>query len=276
MCGLPTCIEQVMSMIGEYMTLLRQNGRLKALNIYNWTLPAFAGRLPDGRTYNACPSAGVCAKACYALNGTFLIPAVKRRHEANFQMTLDDLDGWQAEMLSELEHPKFAGAWVRVHDAGDFYSVPYLLAWLEIMRARSATRFYAYTKEVAAFRELVEPNPPRNFSWVYSYGGRQDADLDPVQDRVADVFPDEETITRAGWHSQAESDLLAVLGPAPVGIPANAIPRFRAVQAGRRWSSWQAGVDAARKQRRTNRQTTNAGTETASTREDVSEYRIGR
>jgi hypothetical protein len=48
------------------MTLLRQNRELKRLGIWNWSLPAFAGKLPDGRSYNACPSAGVCAQACYA------------------------------------------------------------------------------------------------------------------------------------------------------------------------------------------------------------------
>jgi hypothetical protein len=58
-------------------------------------------------------------------------------------------------------------------------------------------------------------------------------------------------IAAAGWHSQDESDLLAVLGPAPVGIPANNIAHFKARQAGRRWSRWQAGVDAARAARRT-------------------------
>ena len=48
------------------MTLLRQNRELKRLGIWNWSLAAFAGKLPDGRNYNACPSAGVRAQACYA------------------------------------------------------------------------------------------------------------------------------------------------------------------------------------------------------------------
>ncbi|MEA5367221.1 hypothetical protein VA596_47375 [Amycolatopsis sp., V23-08] len=109
-----------------------------------------------------------------------------------------------------------------------------------------------------ACRNLVEPNPPRNFWWVYSYGSTQDSTLDPAVDRVADVFPDEQSITAAGWHSQEESELLAVLGPAPVGIPANNIAHFKTRQAGRRWSRWQAGVDAARAARRT-RSTAAAG-----------------
>jgi hypothetical protein len=114
------------------------------------------------------------------------------------------------------------------------------------MRAHPEVTFYAYTKEVRRFRHLVEPNPPPNFLWVYSYGGRQDTEIDPDRDRVADVFPDETAITAAGWSSQEASDLLAVLGPRLVGVPANRIPAFIARMAGRRFSEWQAQADAER------------------------------
>lgn len=86
--------------------------------------------------------------------------------------------------------------------------------------------------------------------------------MDPSADRVADVFPDEQSITDAGWHSQEDSDLLAVLGPTPVGIPANNIAHFKARQAGRRWSRWQAGVDAARAARRASPRPTSAAGDT--------------
>jgi hypothetical protein len=46
--------------------LLTQNREMKAIGAWNWSLPAWAGRLADGRTYNTCPSAGICAQACYA------------------------------------------------------------------------------------------------------------------------------------------------------------------------------------------------------------------
>lgn len=229
--------------------LLRQNRRLRALRIYNWSLPALAARLPDGRTVNVCPSAGVCASVCYARNGTFLWPVVKARHTENLRLTLDEPERWQHEILTELSAQRFDGAWVRLHDSGDFYSSSYLARWLEIIRARPRTRFYCYTKEVALFRELVEPDPPANFWWVYSLGGTQDSNLDVARDRVADVFPDEAAIAAVGWHSQAESDLLAVLGPGQVGIPANNIARFKARQNGRRWSEWQAATDAARRRK---------------------------
>jgi hypothetical protein len=46
--------------------LLTQNREMKAIGVWNWSLPAWAGRFPDGRTYNTCPSAGICARVCYA------------------------------------------------------------------------------------------------------------------------------------------------------------------------------------------------------------------
>ncbi|MBQ1047876.1 hypothetical protein KBX50_05305 [Micromonospora sp. C51] len=230
--------------------LLTQNKDLRRIGVWNWTLPAWAGRLADGRTYNTCPSAGVCAQVCYARNGTYRFRNVLARHEANLAYVLDDLPGWYAQMLDETGHRRHVDGWVRIHDAGDFFSDDYLRAWLDIARARPQVTFYAYTKEVERFRRLVEPDPPTNFRWVYSFGGRQDALLDPTRDRVADVFPDGEQLAAAGYADQSDSDLLAVVGPPLVGIPANNIPAFRRRQAGRSFAQWQAEQDAQRAARR--------------------------
>lgn len=239
--------------------LLTQNRELKQIGVWNWSLPAWAGKLPSGRNFNTCPSAGICRQVCYALNGTYLFPAVKAKHHANLAYVLEDPEGWQEAMTAELAHPRFRGAYVRVHDAGDFFSDDYTLRWLAIARDRPETTFYCYTKEVRRFRELVEPDPPPNFLWVYSMGGTQDGELDLRRDRVADVFPDEQAITDAAWSSQEASDLLAVLGPRLVGIPANRIPHFLKRLRGRRFSQWQAEVDAERRRRRRRRAATGLG-----------------
>jgi hypothetical protein len=96
------------------------------------------------------------------------------------------------------------------------------------------------TKEVSRLRRLVEPDPPPNFLYVFSYGGKEDHLLDRQRDRVADVFPDERAITDAGWHSNAASDLLAVLGPAPVGMRQNNIPHLRKAIGDHTFREWQA------------------------------------
>ncbi|MFC8429292.1 helicase HerA domain-containing protein [Streptomyces sp. NPDC057253] len=227
--------------------LLTRNRELKPIGVWNWTLPAWAGRFPDGRTYNTCPSAGICREVCYARHGTYTWRTVRAKHLANLRFVLDDLPGWEQAMISELGKRKFHGTWVRVHNSGDFFTDVYLSAWLRIMRARPETNFYAYTKEVNRFRALVEPDPPDNFQWVYSFGGRQDSLLDGERDRIADVFPDEAAITSAGWHSQEGNDLLAVLGPRLVGIAANRIPHFLKKLGNRTFRSWQAEVDTERR-----------------------------
>lgn len=233
--------------------LLTQNSRLRPHGIFNWTLPAWAGRLPDGRTYNTCPSAGVCRHICYALHGTYRIPTVKARHQANLRLVLDESDAFAAAMAADLELPVLQGKWVRIHDAGDFFTDDYTRTWLQLIRTHPAVRFYAYTKEISRFRRLVEPDPPTNFRWVYSYGGTQDHTLDPAADRVADVFPTTEDAKDAGYHSQADCDLLAVTGPAPVGVTANRIPAALRLQGDRSLRTWQQQHNAATARRRRHR-----------------------
>jgi hypothetical protein len=138
--------------------LLTQNRELKAIGVWNWSLPAWAGRLPDGRTYNTCPSAGICAQVCYARNGSFLWPVVRNRHQQNLMFVLDDLPGWEQAMTAELGAARFRGGWIRIHDAGDFFSDDYLAAWLRICRRRPDVHLYCYTKEISRFRRLVEPD----------------------------------------------------------------------------------------------------------------------
>lgn len=203
------------------MTLLRNgNSDLKRDRIWVWSLPAWLVTLPDGSRFNTCPSAGVCAKHCYALKGTFRFRNVREAHVRNLMRVLSDLEDWKREMLAEVSRPKMSGAWVRIHDGGDFFSDEYLMAWLEIARAVPQVTFYCYTKEVERFKKLVEPNCPDNFRYVYSYGGKHDH-LISEADRQCDVFPDEESLHEAGYADQAESDLLAITGSPKVGIVIN-------------------------------------------------------
>ncbi len=225
--------------------LTKGNKRLDEIGAFKWTIPALATRI-DKKTIRTCPEAGICADVCYATQGSYKFSNVLGRHQRNLRFVLEDPEGWEKAMISELTAKRYKNKWVRVHDAGDFFSDDYTEAWLRIMRASPDTGFYAYTKSVDRFRRLVEPDPPANFLWCYSFGGREDNLLDPTTDRVADVFPTEESIAKAGWHSQLGNDLLSVIGPAPVGMSANNIPTFLKKLNGRRFSEWQAESDAER------------------------------
>ncbi|MEU6719770.1 hypothetical protein ABZ897_50660 [Nonomuraea sp. NPDC046802] len=207
--------------------LSNSNRNLARDKIWSWAIPAYEARLPDGRTVRTSPSAGVCAEVCYARNGSYNYPNVRSAHLRNLLFVLEDPAGWEAAMMAELAAPRFVGSYVRVHDAGDYFSDRYVLAWLRIMRANPQTFFYSYTKEVRRFERLVEPDPPPNSRWICSLGGTQDERLDVERHRVADVFAAEQDIERAGFHSQRASDLLAAFGPAPVGMAATRSATFK-------------------------------------------------
>lgn len=238
--------------------MLTQNSELREIGVYNWTLPAWVVTLSDGRVFNVCPSAGACAKLCYARHGTYLFPKVRAAHVRNLEHVLDDLEGWRAAMTHELRRRRYrptgtsraltkpddveldpwmqtwyanGGRAVRVHDSGDFFSDEYLRAWLQVARDTPDVLFYAYTKEVRRFRAIAEHEAPDNFRWLFSLGGREDHLIDRDRDRHADVFPDVDSISAAGYESQDASDLYAItLATTRVGIPANNIRHFRKQQ----------------------------------------------
>lgn len=260
------------------MTLLRQNSELRRDRIWNWTLPASTTVLPDGRRINVCPAADGCINLCYARTNAYMFPAVKAAHQRNLTMVLDDLPGWEAAMIAELQAKRFrptgiarfpellgtleldswayewaadGGAAIRIHDSGDFFSDDYTLAWLRIANITPDVMFYAYTKEIPRFRQLVEPDAPVNFRWVYSLGGKHDHLLDFDSDRHADVFPDMQSLADAGYVDQTRSDLLSVLAPTTrIGIPANNIPKYRRRQGNATFGSIQQQRHRARTQRK--------------------------
>jgi hypothetical protein len=251
--------------------ILTQNRELRRDGVWNFTLPAWVVELPDGSHFNVCPNAGACAKFCYARNGTYLFPKVRGKHLRNLLLVRDD-PNWTQAVADELDHRRFqprstpryipgldtiehlpqeiqewimsGGQAVRIHDSGDFFNTDYLHGWMALADRFPAILFYAYTKEVAML-EAARPWPV-NFLICYSMGGRQDHLVDRETMRHADVFPDEDAITAAGYTSQDASDLLCVLAPSvKIGIPQNNIPHFKKRLAGRTFS--QAQEDRARR-----------------------------
>ncbi|MFE1476481.1 hypothetical protein ACFW6N_21845 [Streptomyces cyaneofuscatus] len=238
--------------------LLPMRSSCASERIYKWTLPAHEGQLPDGRRYNACPTAGVCVDLCYAKAGHFQRGTVLAAHQRNLQYVMDDLPGWEVQMTQELQHRRYRATdgstvHVRVHDAGDYWSLPYLQAWLRIFRSAPHVTFYSYTKQVALLEKWVRPDPPANFHWRYSYGGTQDDLIDPLRHPHADVFPDEESLEEAGYTSQTPSDLRAVYGPQTLGLAANNIPHLKKRQGGRTFRALQRTANAEKRGRQQKR-----------------------
>ena len=220
--------------------LLSQNSELRPDGIFNWSLPAFGVKLTNGTTMNVCPNAGACASFCYARNGTYNFSNVKGRHIANLEYILEEPEVWFNQMLAEVQKPKMAGKFIRIHDAGDFFSEKYLNLWLQIAIQTPNVTFYCYTKEVSMFKRVVEPNCPPNFRYLYSMGGKEDHLIDKEKDRHAEVFPDDAAILDAGYSNQDASDLLAItLTSNKIGIPANNIKHFNKKMAGRTFGALQ-------------------------------------
>jgi hypothetical protein len=243
--------------------LLTSNSELRDLGVWNWTLPAWVVELADGRKLNVCPSAGACASACYALNGTYLFPGSRAAHLDNLRQTMHP--AFPTRMGHELRRRRYRATGrphlpdldrghlhpavtrlldtgsplVRIHDSGDFYSEAYLRAWLTIARMTPHALFYAYTKEVGLLERVGRAAPP-NFLWVYSMGGRQDSRVDRDRMRHADVFPTAEALTAAGYYDQEAHDALCVLAPSlRIGIVANHIPAFQKRQGALTFSGMQ-------------------------------------
>ena len=245
--------------------LLTQNSELRPDGIWNYAIPAWHVTLPGHGRFMTCPSAGSCAQVCYARNGTYRFSNVLEAHTRNLTRYLDDSGQWLSDLHGELGQAKFrptgvsrrvpvgidpdlkrwadtGGAAIRIHDSGDFFSPTYLEDWMYTASFFTDTLFYAYTKEVSMFKALDPSAIPANFRFLFSTGGLEDGLIDPEKDRHADVFPSDEALREAGYQSQEESDLLAILlCTTRIGITANNIPHFKKKMGGRRFSEMGRG-----------------------------------
>jgi hypothetical protein len=158
---------------------LTQNSKIKKMRgvkTYNWGIPAY--RAANG--FATCPMAGACAKGCYATQGAYTFSNVKPAFERR---------------LALARGPK------------------YLDAWLTVMRLNPDVRFYAYTKMVGLLKLYQSQNKiPPNFTVIFSYGGKQDALIDPSTDRHSRVFGSVRELRAAGYANATKDDAVAAQG----------------------------------------------------------------
>lgn len=187
---------------------LTQNSKLKkisGLKTFNWGIPAV----------KTCPQAGVCKLGCYADMGAYKFSNVA----AVFQKRLDltKTPEFVNTINAEITRRKIKR--VRIHDSGDFYSAEYIEKWIQIMKLHPTVEFYAYTKMVEMFKELDRINYiPNNFTYILSYGGRQDHMIDPTKDRHSIVFETKEQLNGLGYIDASKDDAQALQGNSRVGL----------------------------------------------------------
>ena len=222
------------------MQLLTQNSDLRKTGIYGWTLPAHWVKLSNGKKFNTCPNAGVCAAFCYAKSGTFMFKNVRAAHIKKLEMVLYKPEAWIDAMNNELAKTKYDKKYIRLHDSGDFFSEEYALNWFKIMIANPQCTFYAYTKEVELFKYKLSDQIPDNFILIYSFGGKQDHMIDKDIDRNADVYTDYDRMISEGYFDIEDDDKLAAIGESKkVGIYRNNIPYLIKKQKNKNFSEWQ-------------------------------------
>ena len=178
------------------------------LTVLNWTIPAFQ----SSTGFKTCPNAGSCAAGCYARSGTYRFSNVVAAHEA--KLVLSQGETFVLDMLNEID------SWllkrntktikIRIHDAGDFYSLEYLEKWCKIMSHydnNPKVSFYAYTKQVKMIKSYGKL--PSNFTVIFSLGGKQDSMINQDTDRHSKVFESVKELKAAGYIDSTQDDMIA-------------------------------------------------------------------
>lgn len=203
------------------MHLLTQNSKIKKSkkNTWNFGIPA----LKSSTGAFTCPNAGICANGCYAQSGAYRFSNVALAFEKRLALT--QTPAFEKLILNELNRKRVER--LRIHDSGDFYLTDrngklsrikeanththYLDRWISIMLLAPKVEFYAYTKQVELFKHYESAGVlPRNFTVIYSYGGQQDALINPAVDRHARVFETVEQLRAAHYADASDNDDIAL------------------------------------------------------------------
>lgn len=192
--------------------LLASNGKLSKAHIWQFSMPAAVaqvqinGQLKEMKT---CPAAGACLDFCYSQQGSYNFRASMVAHARNLQYVLDTPFDFVDQMVKEIKGKRNAYA-IRIHDSADWFNRAYFMVWKSIMEACPDVRFYSYTKMVPMFKKLdAEGMLPKNFTVIYSEGGKFDHLIDKTKDRHSHVFSSEEDCIAAGYVLNEEDDMPA-------------------------------------------------------------------
>ena len=197
------------------MNLLTQNAKMKKTSkenkakIFNFSIPAYKTR--SGKV--TCPFAKECVKYCYAQKGNYTrFPKAQELMEQKYKISKTDT--FIPLMNEEIKKKK--ATHVRIHDSGDFYSINYLLKWIQITNDNKDVIFYAYTKSIKFFKGCI--NIPKNLKIIFSEGSKTDNLINTAKDRHARIFKSKELLSAAGYINASDNDLKAITDNKKVGL----------------------------------------------------------
>lgn len=150
------------------MTLLKIGSNTKlGKGIAGFSLPAVT----------TCPGrTKLCEGICYATSGFFRFRNVRTSLQRSYDASRDD--GFATLISDEIGRRKSIEA-VRIHPSGDFYSVEYIVKWIDIVKSSPNTRFWAYTRSwripelIPKLRELAALPNIELFASIDEESGRQ-------------------------------------------------------------------------------------------------------
>lgn len=197
------------SIVDRPKNLFQQNSKLKPDNIYNFSIPAYKAIVNVSGEYQeikTCPNAGKCLNFCYASSGNYFFSNVIIAHHRNLNFVMNSPKEFIQTAIEEIQKRKIKI--LRIHDSGDFFSENYLNLWLEIIKENPMVQFYAYTKNIPLFRKF-QKEIPKNFTYIFSFGGTKDSEIDLKKDRHAKIFNSLETLKENNYQNVSKSDLKA-------------------------------------------------------------------
>lgn len=171
---------------------------MSGVKTYNWGIPAYQSK----SGFRTCPWAGQCATGCYARQGAYIWPNVAQAFET--RLTLARSKDFIDVLTTEIRRRHVVR--LRVHDSGDFFSPKYRDDWFKIMQANPMCQFYAYTKAIPLFSNVILP---QNFTLIYSEGGKLDR-LIKDSDRHSRVFSTAKELKQAGYVDTSKNDAKAM------------------------------------------------------------------
>ena len=134
-------------------------GNTKLGTIWSWNIPAKL----------TCPGkSAVCEAICYASRRRYKNANVVESHRRNEQLRHGPT--WVDDLVAEIAKSRVKV--LRIHAAGDFDTVDYVVNWLQIVNRCPDTTFYAYTRswtQAELKPWLVELGACDNFELWFSW-----------------------------------------------------------------------------------------------------------
>lgn len=113
-----------------------------------------------------------CKFRCFSASQEVLYPAVYKQRRDNFRLVKRAKSTKKIKAIIQRSIPIDAKI-IRLHVGGDFFSLSYLKAWIEVALSNPNIRFYAYTKSLLHLQKVAD-SVPSNLRIVLSRGGKYD------------------------------------------------------------------------------------------------------